>query len=266
MTVRNVETGVWYQPWFEDLTVHGRLLFIYAFTNRHANAAGLYAISLKRVASETGLTLEQVQSALGELRNHLTYFAEQQGLLWVRGFLEHQANSPVFLRGIATILRGVKDPSLVQEFLTYNGDTTRASSMAQRFPQEWGRVRESLLNPSGIIGESPKARAKAQARAKAESSKTTERTTAVPGDVAEVVDQFRAIPGVTPSPKDGKILAGLVGRHGVAEVRARLDAQAPAIGAADSPLLFFAKQFSVRRAPPGESLEAKAQRYAEGLP
>ncbi len=264
MTIRNVSTDLWYQAWFEDLTLHGRLLYVYAFTNRHANSAGLYAISLKRIASETGMSVEEVQAALGELRDRLTYFPEQ-GLLWVRGFLEHQANSPVFLRGLASILRAVKDPSLVQEFLTYNGGT-RASCMAQRFPQEWASVRESFLNPSGSIEELPQARAKASAKARAKGFRTIESTRAITGEVAGVVDQFRAVPGVVPSPKDGKILAGLVGRHGAAEVLRRLDAQAPAIGAADSPLLFFAKGFSgARRASPEESLEAKARRYAEGL-
>lgn len=85
------------------------------------------------------------------------------------------------------------------------------------------------------------------------------------GEVAAVVDAYRALPGVRPSGRDGGAIAGLVGKYGKDAVLRALGENAPELAAADNPLLWLASRFKrpAGRGGPGETMAERAARYAE---
>ena len=58
MAERGFQTELWTDPFIQGLSPEAKLLFIYLWTNKHCNQAGLYEISLKTMAFDTGLSIE----------------------------------------------------------------------------------------------------------------------------------------------------------------------------------------------------------------
>jgi hypothetical protein len=85
--------------------------------------------------------------------------------------------------------------------------------------------------------------------------------------IADLVDLFRAIPNVVPSPNDGGTIASLVGRYGANRVRRVIQDKTPAISAADSPRLFLASCFEKRgkQTTVGMTMDEKAKHYQSFL-
>jgi len=62
--LRSVNTRFWEDPFIEDLSPSEKLLFLYLLTNPLANLLGIYEITVKRIAYDTGLSRETVQNGL----------------------------------------------------------------------------------------------------------------------------------------------------------------------------------------------------------
>lgn len=90
---RQIDTGTWDDPWFADLDPDAKLLFLYMLTNRRSTASGVYEITRRAMAFETGLDLKRVDAALESISSRVQWWPELQ-LVWVRNFLRHQAVSP----------------------------------------------------------------------------------------------------------------------------------------------------------------------------
>lgn len=90
---RQVDTGTWDDPWFADLDPDAKLLFLYMLTNRRSTASGVYEITRRAMAFETGLDLKRIDAALESISSRVQWWPELQ-LVWVRNFLRHQAVSP----------------------------------------------------------------------------------------------------------------------------------------------------------------------------
>ena len=59
MTYRQIHTEIWDDPWFLELESDAKLLFVYLFSNKRTNMIGLYELSPRQMAFETGLALAQ---------------------------------------------------------------------------------------------------------------------------------------------------------------------------------------------------------------
>ena len=62
--LRSINTAIWSDTWFEDLTPNEKLLFIYLITNEKTNMLGVYEASVKKISFETGINKETVSKAL----------------------------------------------------------------------------------------------------------------------------------------------------------------------------------------------------------
>jgi hypothetical protein len=62
--LRSVNTAIWSDVWFENLSTSEKLLFIYLITNEKTNMLGVYEVSIKKISFETGINVETVQKAL----------------------------------------------------------------------------------------------------------------------------------------------------------------------------------------------------------
>jgi hypothetical protein len=65
---RYISTSIWDDDWFvEELDVHEKLFYFYLLTNDHTNIAGIYKISIRRIAIESGFTTEKVKAMFASL-------------------------------------------------------------------------------------------------------------------------------------------------------------------------------------------------------
>jgi len=116
---RGFQTELWTDPFIQGLSPEAKLLFIYLWTNKHCNQAGLYEISLKTMAFDTGLSVESISALLSQLEPKVSWSAEQN-LVWVKNFLKRQCKSQSFLIAAAKCLLSIKNKKLVEEFIQYN--------------------------------------------------------------------------------------------------------------------------------------------------
>lgn len=117
----NSET--WTDPWFRKLTRECKILFIYLWTNSHKNVAGLYVIDMETMAFETGLTLEETETALSTLHPKVKY-DERNKVVWVVNHVRHQYMkttkiSPKIVTAITKNLLAISPHHFVTEFLDW---------------------------------------------------------------------------------------------------------------------------------------------------
>jgi len=60
---RSINTKIWYDPWFENLSINEKILWIYLLTNSYTNMLGVYEVSLKKISFETGIDLPDINKA-----------------------------------------------------------------------------------------------------------------------------------------------------------------------------------------------------------
>ena len=119
MAERGFQTELWTDPFIQGVPPEAKLLFIYLWTNKHCNQAGLYEITLKTIAFDTGLPQESLPALLKQLEPKVVWYPEQN-LIWVKNFLKRQCKSQSFLVAAAKCLRATRNNGLVKEFIAYN--------------------------------------------------------------------------------------------------------------------------------------------------
>jgi hypothetical protein len=79
----DIEDAIWSDPEFHTLTPHGKLLYVWSFTNERVGMAGIYKIPQSTIAHETGLDAADLARALLELqRSGMTFY--DGTWVWVR--------------------------------------------------------------------------------------------------------------------------------------------------------------------------------------
>jgi hypothetical protein len=87
--LRSVSTAFWSDPFIEDLSPDEKLLFLYLITNEKTNMLGIYEASIKKMAFETGLSLDKVKKALKEFER-LSKVKYVENYVILLNFLKHQ--------------------------------------------------------------------------------------------------------------------------------------------------------------------------------
>ena len=119
MAERGFQTELWTDPFIQELSPEAKLLFIYLWTNKHCNQAGLYEITLRTIAFDTGLSVESLPEIMKQLEPKVAWYPGQN-LVWVKNFLKRQCKSNSFLIAAAKSLKTVRNNGLVAEFVNYN--------------------------------------------------------------------------------------------------------------------------------------------------
>jgi len=120
MPRRSFDDSYWGDPFVQDLDKDAKLLFAYLWTNKRCNSAGLYEITPKTIAFETGIEIESLPSLLEQLSEKVNWLKDEN-LIWVRNFLKHQPKSPQFLKSVADCLSHISSNGVIKEFLDYYG-------------------------------------------------------------------------------------------------------------------------------------------------
>ena len=104
----------------ETLPAEGKLLYIYLWTNPQCNQAGLYEITLDRIAYETKLPIDSLPSLLKALEPKVKWYSENN-IVWIKNFLKRQAKSPKFLVAASKAMNSIRIPDeLRADFELYN--------------------------------------------------------------------------------------------------------------------------------------------------
>jgi hypothetical protein len=131
MPERRFDTGYWNDPDVMKLPMKAKLLYLYLWTNRHCNQAGLYEIAVETIGFETGLPLDEIPDLMQLLQKKVAWLPEQS-LVWVKNFLHRQGQSPQFLAAAAKCLSTMPNNGIIKEFIEYNGRYTL--SIPYRYP------------------------------------------------------------------------------------------------------------------------------------
>ena len=124
---RYVNTNFWEDSYTANLDPSEKLIFLYLLTNSCTNIAGVYQITLKRIACDTGIDRDMVLKILERFKkdNKTDYI---DGWMVIKNFIKHQnLNSHLVTKGIENELEKV--PDYIKEEIGYVYDIDTLSNM-----------------------------------------------------------------------------------------------------------------------------------------
>jgi len=86
---RTVNSYIWEDPWFFDLSAEQKLLFMYLVTSQHTDQLGIFKANIKYISIETGLKVKDINSLLRSLYPKVIYIPELK-LIFIKNFLRYQ--------------------------------------------------------------------------------------------------------------------------------------------------------------------------------
>lgn len=117
---RIVNTKFWSDNYISNLDPLEKLLFLYFITNPYTNLSGIYEITIKQIALDTGIDRENLEKVL------LPRFANSgkvfyiDGWVYVKNFQKHQKASGNIQAGIKNALKDVP-PEIMKKIDEING-------------------------------------------------------------------------------------------------------------------------------------------------
>ena len=117
MKVRIIHTKFWTDPYIRSLSIKGKLLYLYVFTNEFVNILHLYEIPEDIIIKETGLTEEEIKEIKLKLQKDIKIdFFEEYILLknafkyqYYSGFLNNYSKMRLIYEMSESALRYFKD-------------------------------------------------------------------------------------------------------------------------------------------------------------
>lgn len=124
---RYVNTNFWEDSYTANLDPSEKLIFLYLLTNSCTNIAGVYQITLKRIACDTGIDRDMVLKILERFKkDDKTDYID--GWMVIKNFIKHQnLNSHLVTKGIENELEKV--PDYIKEEIGYVYDIDTLSNM-----------------------------------------------------------------------------------------------------------------------------------------
>ena len=107
---RFISTSFWDDPWVQSLTPINRYLYLYLLTNTLTNIAGVYEISTRRIAFDTGLTKPVIEKTLSMFSKDRKAVRVQEYII-LPAWPNHQKwdKSPRIKQGINNILKTIPE-------------------------------------------------------------------------------------------------------------------------------------------------------------
>ena len=103
---RIVNTRFWDDSYIARLDPGGKLVFLYLLTNPLTTIAGVYELSLKRAAFDTGLPPKEISAVLSQLETDQKII-RQDDWIGIVNFVRHQSLNPKVRQGIIAELERV---------------------------------------------------------------------------------------------------------------------------------------------------------------
>ncbi|OGV36996.1 MAG: hypothetical protein A2020_16475 [Lentisphaerae bacterium GWF2_45_14] len=146
---RSINTRFWLDEWIETLDPIERLLYLYLLTNPQTNIAGVYEISIKRMAFETGIEKDVVKKVLERFQSAGKVAVVNSHII-VINWLKNQSMNDNMKIGVLKILYNL--PENIKKIVK---DLKPFQELENAFE---GRIRisndsETISNPSEGLGE-----------------------------------------------------------------------------------------------------------------
>lgn len=87
----DIDSSVWSDPDFAELTPEAKLVYLWSFTNDRCNMAGIYKVSVGAIVFETSLVIDRVNDAIEELAA-LNFLSFDGRWLWVKARVKYLRN------------------------------------------------------------------------------------------------------------------------------------------------------------------------------
>src|SRR5271157_3975631 len=130
MSYARIEEGFWTDPMIKSLSVEGKLIAAWLFTNPHRHFSGLYYLPMVLIPVEIGVSIgvsERIVNILEE-QGFLKY-SPDYSVVWIIKMLKHQVGSkgpgtagklsPQQITGIERQLTTLHGCPLITEFIEY---------------------------------------------------------------------------------------------------------------------------------------------------
>lgn len=108
---RMIDTKFWADNYIVELDPLERYLFLYFLTNEHTNLAGIYELSLRMMAFETGLDGEMLDKILKRFKGKVHHI---NGWVYVKNFAKHQIFNESVKRGIEKAIQDIPSDILAK--------------------------------------------------------------------------------------------------------------------------------------------------------
>ena len=119
---RYISTAIWDDDWFvEELSHAEKLFYFYLLTNEHTNIAGIYKLSMRKIALETGFTQEEVSEVFDTLEKARKVYYRESHIIMVN-WPKHQnwESSERIHKGLRSILIKEVPHSVLKAIQTEN--------------------------------------------------------------------------------------------------------------------------------------------------
>lgn len=133
---RNVSVKFWSDPFIESLTPEKKYFFLYLITNEHSSQCGIYEISFRSMAFETGYNQETIDKLIHffEKAGKIKY-SRKTNEIAIRNFVKHNPQgSPKVAAFVQKELKQVKDRLLIPYL--YATDTVSQEEQEQEQEEE----------------------------------------------------------------------------------------------------------------------------------
>lgn len=123
--LRSVNTRFWEDPFIEDLSPSEKLLFLYLLTNPLTNLLGIYELTIKRMAYDTGLSRDCIQKALESFQKARKVLVIDNYVI-LPNFLKNQSLNDNMKIGVIKLFKSLpdtlKENLLGNDYLTLQND------------------------------------------------------------------------------------------------------------------------------------------------
>ena len=117
---RCINVRMWSDSWFEGLPPEYKLVWLYLLTNEFTNMLGVYELSLKRIAYDTGIEKETLSKAFeGFTKDKKAFYLFDKWVV-LPNFLKNQSLNPNMLKSATQIYRNL--PKELKEIVLFDGE------------------------------------------------------------------------------------------------------------------------------------------------
>ena len=104
---RTVKMSFWVDPYVEELSAEGKLLYIYLFTCPQTNNLGILETVVRRIAYETGLNAKTISALLDDMESQGKIMRDGN-FIWLLNFIKNQCTtSPKLVQNMKAMLADV---------------------------------------------------------------------------------------------------------------------------------------------------------------
>lgn len=145
---RQVHVHIWKDSWFLDLEPAHKLFFIYLFTNERASIAGIYELSKRVMAFESGLTFSEIDAAFEAFTAAQKAFYDD-GVVWVVNLRKyHETKSPKVQKCIADDISSIKSCKIKSMYIDRYGIDRVSNTLS--IPRSSSSISSSNSSGSGL--------------------------------------------------------------------------------------------------------------------